>query len=62
MDGFILFKKELMVSNLNRSKVLIVEKIQDKESKLLEIFFNSKPNCPSEPITKTFTKKEILIL
>ena len=26
------FKKELMVSNFNRSKVLIVEKTQDKES------------------------------
>ena len=31
-DGFMSFKKELMVSNFNRSKVLIVEKTQDKES------------------------------
>ena len=31
-DGFILFKKKLMVSNFNKSKVLIVEKTQDKES------------------------------
>jgi hypothetical protein len=36
--GFMLFKKEFIVSSLNKSKVLIVEKIQDKEPKLLEIF------------------------
>ena len=31
-DGFMSFKKGLIESNFNKSKVLIVEKIQDKES------------------------------